>query len=132
MKTNTVKKEDPIPADRIAEASVWITRLHGDDRDSAMETGFRQWLNARPENGRAFELATEVWEDSENLKRVVPFAHDVPKRRHLFWFPIPAIAAATALTIASLAVALWYVQTRDVTTGIGEQRLLALDRKSVV
>jgi transmembrane sensor len=126
VKLDEVTQERLIPADRIAEASVWITRLHGDDRDSAMESGFRQWLSSSPDTGRAFELATEVWEDSENLRRVVPFAHDVPKRRRL-GFSMPAIAVAAGLVFAALTASFWYLQNRDVTTGIGEQRLLALD-----
>src|SRR5688500_4725512 len=104
MKTaDRIKREAPIPPDRLAEAGVWIARLHGDDRNEAMEVGFREWLKAHPMNERAFELSTDVWEDSLNLRRVIPFAHEVAKnrgRRFLFSFPSLAWAAAAALVIA--------------------------------
>ncbi|MGJ4728097.1 FecR family protein [Luteimonas sp. SDU101] len=45
-----------------AEASAWIARLHGPDRDADMEAGFRRWLAERPENALEFEGLNEVWE----------------------------------------------------------------------
>jgi transmembrane sensor len=114
-----------VPAERLAEAGVWIARLHGDDRDEAVELGFKQWLHASPENVRAFELATDVWEDSQNLRRVVPFAHEMPRKpvsRWRYWLP----AAAATVLLACLATIL-YLKRDGVTTAIGEQRLLVLE-----
>jgi transmembrane sensor len=45
-----------------AEASAWITRLHGPNRTEEMEAGFRRWLSERPENKEEFEGLTEVWD----------------------------------------------------------------------
>jgi transmembrane sensor len=127
MSTRELNNETPIPADRLAEAGVWIARLHGDDRDPALEAGFRQWLKAHPLNARAFELTTEVWEDSQNLRRVVPFAHQVApaaaqRRTRLSSSMIVAVAAAAIVVVIS---ALLYFP-RGVVTGVGEQRQLVL------
>ncbi len=45
-----------------AEASAWITQLHGPNRTPEMEAGFQRWLRERPENAREFEGLTEVWD----------------------------------------------------------------------
>src|SRR5690606_37017438 len=62
-----VKQPSPDNASRTvlaarAEASAWITRLHGLERTPEMEAGFRRWLAERPENAQEFEGLTEVWE----------------------------------------------------------------------
>jgi transmembrane sensor len=136
MNAGTLHKDEPIPADRLAEAGVWIARLHGDDRNSAVEAGFRQWLEAHPLNARAFELSTEVWEDSQNLRRVVPFAHDVPKARpRRFRFPFPVVAAIATLAVVAMVVLIAEVlhfRHEGVATGVGEQRLLTLEDGSRV
>lgn len=49
------------PAAR-AEAAVWVARLHGSSRSRELEDGWRRWLEASPDNVRAFELATEAWD----------------------------------------------------------------------
>jgi transmembrane sensor len=125
-------KRERIPADRLAEAGVWIARLHGDDRSSAMEAGFREWLKADPMNERAFELSTDVWEDSVNLRRVIPFAHQLanPRSRRFRFLPAVALAAAAALVLAVVSIVYWVPGT--VVTGVGEQRLLALEDGSRV
>ena len=38
--------EKGIPHERIAEAGVWIARLHADERSPGIETGFRRWPQA--------------------------------------------------------------------------------------
>lgn len=124
-------KRERIPADRLAEAGVWIARLHGDDCSSATEAGFREWLKADPMNERAFELSTDVWEDSANLRRVVPFAHEVAKTRsRRFRVLAPVALAAAALVLAVVWLVYWVPET--VVTGVGEQRLLALEDGSRV
>ena len=80
MNSRTAKTKDPVPSEHLAEAGVWIARLHGDERGAALEAGFRQWLHANTLNARAFELATEVWEEAENLRRIVPFTPTAPAK----------------------------------------------------
>jgi transmembrane sensor len=54
--------EAPAVLSARAEASAWITRLHGPSRSPELEAGFRRWLNERPENVQEFEGLTEVWD----------------------------------------------------------------------
>ena len=78
---------------------MWIARLHGDDRDRDLEDAVRQWLQASPLNSRAFELATEVWDDAANLRRLMPLSVDSRPRR----LRIP-VALGMAVTIALAVV----------------------------
>ncbi len=39
---------EPVSPERLAEASVWIAKLHGDARGRAIEDGLRRWLQAHP------------------------------------------------------------------------------------
>nr|WP_298723583.1 FecR domain-containing protein [uncultured Steroidobacter sp.] len=113
-----------VPPERLAEASVWIAKLHGEARDRAIEDGLRCWLQAHPENARAFELATEVWDESEKLRTVVPFRpwHRVEPRRHRgAW--IAAFATVLALCIVGI---IWFQYAGVVATAVGEQRQLVL------
>lgn len=64
---------ETIPALRLAEAAVLIARLHGGDRTEAESV--RRWLRADAMNAAAFALATEVWEESEDLHRMVAPVH---------------------------------------------------------
>ncbi len=115
----------PISPERLAEASVWIAKLHGDARGRAIEDGLRRWLHAHPENARAFELATEVWEESEQLRSVVPFR----PLRHVEHRPRwGAMAAALACMVALTIVGIfWFQNVGVVATAVGEQRQLVLE-----
>jgi transmembrane sensor len=130
VNTQNRATQESIPADRLAEAGVWIARLHGDERDRSLEAGFRQWLKADPLNGRAFELATEVWDDSQNLRRVVPFAHEpAPTRRNRSRRSRIAVAASLVAVTALLVVGAMLLvrQQEGIVTGVGEQRLIVLE-----
>jgi len=116
-----------IPADRLAEAGVWVARLHGDERGARTEAGFRQWLSAHPLNGPAFELATEVWEDARELRRVVPIAYPSPKKPRR-----QVLAPVLAMAVLAVVVSVAYMWPRDIETGVGEQRLLTLEDGSRV
>jgi transmembrane sensor len=124
---NKTRPRHLIPPECVAEAGVWIARLHGDDRDRDLENGFRQWLRANAMNAKAFELATEVWEDAANLRRIIPFAPSVlPKRRLRFSFAFAILAAAAASAVLVMIAAL-YLYSNSVSTAVGEQRMLSLD-----
>jgi transmembrane sensor len=127
MNTSDAMQDNPIPAERLAEAGVWVARLQGDDRDDALERSLRRWLKAHPLNGRAFELATEVWEDSQNLRRVVPFAHEIASPRgSRSRRPLVALMA-TMVAFILIGAVLYFVRAEGITTGVGEQRLLVLE-----
>lgn len=125
---------EPIPPERLAEASVWIARLHGDARGPAMENGFRRWLQEDPVNARAFELATDVWNEAANLRRSVPPAaiphRQAPGRLHgrsrarvrVAWAAL--VAAVSVLIVVGFAL---HRRADEFGTAVGEQRLLTLD-----
>jgi len=124
MTESSERQEALIPPERLAEAGVWIARLHGDERDRDLEDAVRQWLQASPLNARAFELATEVWDDAANLRRLVPLSFDPPPRRaHI---PI-ALIATCAMTVAVIAMIALYLYPEGVRTAVGEQRMLTLN-----
>lgn len=110
----------------IAEAAAWIAVLHGPRRTAEMERGFAQWLKTSVGHQHAFEAATEIWEESRAVVRPLslrrPSAGRGP-RPALLNYLWPA-AACLALAVATA----WFLGSDPaVTTGIGEQRVLALD-----
>lgn len=115
----------PVPPERLAEASVWIARLHGDTRGRATEQGLRRWLQEDPDNVRAFELATEVWDDAENLRSVVPFRPLTPVEHRPRWRPVAAVLACAMLLVV-VGVA-WFEYAGVIATKVGEQRQLVLE-----
>lgn len=114
----------PSPA-QVAEAGVWIARLHGEQRGQELEAGFRRWLAEQPGNRHAFEVATEVWEDARDLRRIIPL---VPVEDRARGARLPWAAAALAAAIGILAIGIvWYVRSGVVATDVGEQRLVTLE-----
>lgn len=90
-----------------------------------MTVGFKRWLAARPVNARAFELATEVWEESAQLRRVIPFVAETPKPPRRPSRSFIALAAASLAAIAA-TLGLWLFGGASISTGVGEQRSIAL------
>lgn len=116
---------DPLPPERLAEAGVWIARMHGDARGRGVENGLRRWLHANPDNARAFEFATEVWEDAEGLRRFVPLRPQArPASRGGWQFAVAAAALATMLLVVGVV---WFQHVGVISTGVGEQRQLVLE-----
>lgn len=125
MSPTHASTSQPVQPERIAEASVWIAKLHGDARSRDVDDGLRRWLYAHPDNARAFELATEVWEESEQLRGVVPFrplthVEDRPGRGRAL-----VVAFACMLTLAIVGI-VWFQYAGVVATAVGEQRQLVL------
>ena len=48
MNRADTNRNPAVPPEHLAEAGVWIARLHGDRRDLQLEAGFREWLRADP------------------------------------------------------------------------------------
>lgn len=113
-----------MPPERLAEAGVWIARLHGGTRGRAMENGLRRWLQADRENARAFELATEVWEDAENLRRFVSL-RPAREASRSSWTGLVAVAAVGMVMLVAGVVL--FQQRGVITTAVGEQRRLVLE-----
>lgn len=122
QKTNN----NPVAPERLAEAGVWISRLHGGNRTRADENGLKRWLREDPENARAFEIATEVWDDAENLRRFVSLRPKVSQRPRSSMAPIFA-TAAMASVLLFLGAILYFQNLGVITTKVGEQRQMVLD-----
>jgi transmembrane sensor len=123
MSDSVKTTDDIVPPERLAEAGVWIARLHNGEQDKAAAAAVKQWLKAHPMNKRALELCTEMWEESANLRRVMPFeTGQDPPRRHRH----PRISMAAAVFLLTIGVAFWFARTIDVATDVGEQRLVTL------
>lgn len=124
MSRTESQNRQPVPDEVLAEASVWVAKLHGDSRGRALEQGFRRWLIAHPNNARAFEIATAVWEESECLRQIVPFRPVARVERRSMWRPIFATLAC-AMVLAIVGV-VWFHYAGVISTKVGEQRQLAL------
>lgn len=118
------------PRAAYAEAAAWLAQLHGSNRSAELEADFRAWLKADPENARAFERVTDVWNAAgdvnvHGLPRIAAqnaFAA-APRPRPQRWWP-----ALAALVLGAAALGLFLLLPRDpaYVTGIGEQRIVHL------
>ncbi|MBL8265263.1 FecR family protein, partial [Steroidobacter sp.] len=110
-----------------AEASAWLSKLHGPERSVRLEADFQAWLAAKPEHARAFEQVTDVW---ETLGRVEPasasrFANPRPIAAQR---PRRALRFAWAYVLVGLAVlGFWQLQGPTYRTDIGEQLTINLE-----
>jgi transmembrane sensor len=118
------RNSDSIPPERLAEAGVWVARLHSGEPDKTVMAGVKQWLKAHPMNARALELCTEIWEESANLRRITPFETQAPAAPRKYGF-LPVAATAMALLLVA-GMILWLDPGADLSTEIGEQRLVTL------
>lgn len=131
-----------------AEASAWITRLHGPHRTPEMEAGFRRWLAERPENAQEFEGLTEVWDllpasvPSRAASRLERWEHSAeaqelqalreqrpsPSRLARSRRPRAAFAlAACAVLMLAVLGAYRFWPDPSYATAVGEQRVVRLD-----
>lgn len=124
-------EHDPVLLKAVAEASAWIVTLHGPERTTAVERGFRRWLAERPMHQYAFEHATDTWNRTRALVRrsaavevSVPRAVIEQPRRGTARASIVALAASLLIAIISLGV---YLQGSAFETAVGERRAVVLD-----
>jgi transmembrane sensor len=108
-----------------AEAALWVTRLHGPDRDSSLEAGCRRWLNANPQHARAFELATDAWMMGADFARAEP-AYRLSARFNSPRRLLRSTVAAAALACCLAAVTVFLLLDGALTTGPGEQKTVTL------
>jgi transmembrane sensor len=113
-----------------AQAAVWITDLHGPDRNPDLEAAVRRWIAEDPRHAAAFELATDAWQRSGNPPLSLIAASGTtsatgsPSRRSAARVGYPlAGAAALALTLAATFYAL---ADPTLSTGAGEQKTIDL------
>jgi transmembrane sensor len=120
---------DEVPDALIAEASVWIARLHGPDRKDA-ERGLRRWLERGSDHARAFGLVADTWEETENLQRVMRWETPPPSSAHIRRrrpLTVARLATAAAVIVVLAIGAAFYWHLSGISTGIGEQRQIALE-----
>lgn len=117
-----------------AEAALWVARLHGPDRDSAMEREFQSWQARSPAHREAFGRCTDVWMEVPRVKVADAYAavsakrqdEERPVSRGSTWRWESAGALAVVLTASVLLFQHWNGQD-SYTTAIGEQRSVVLD-----
>lgn len=115
-------------AAQIAEAAAWVAHLHGTKRTADSDRGLRLWLKEDTSRERVWEVATEVWEEVGNLQGAV-IAKAIPSvSRHARRAAHGARFIAVAASLAVLVVgAIIWTRLSGVSTGVGEQRTVALD-----
>jgi transmembrane sensor len=118
--------DKPLPPQVIAEAGVWIARLNGPNTESAKK-GLRRWLAESKAHQRAFDLATDVWDEAGTVRGCAA-AHLIrakPLPRRVLY--ARATVSAAAVAILAVAGSVLYFHRAGVTTGVGEQRLVTLE-----
>jgi transmembrane sensor len=123
-----------------AEAAAWITRLHGPNRTTEMEEGFRRWLSESEENRIEFEGLTDIWTAvgalpagrAPRLERW-ECSVSVQERRTGRDRRKSRLRLALAAAVLPVIVAAWWLfhEPLDVyVTDIGEGRMVQLSDKS--
>jgi transmembrane sensor len=148
-------RKPKLPTQILEQAAEWLVEMDRDDVDRATRQRFDEWLRRSPEHVRAFLEMLPIWEqgaqprssshiDPERLiaevmgaaSNVVPLnahagppsgIHSEARPKLQVWLSI----AASVLLVAFLSMWL-YIQHNTYSTGIGEQRSVALDDGSVV
>jgi transmembrane sensor len=114
-------------AAHVAEAAAWVAHLHNRGRTPDSDRGHNLWLKDAPARQRAWEVATEVWDDlrrmptSAVLKELEATRAGVRARRHN-----AGLLTGLAATILIAVVALWALRNPAVATDVGEQRTVSL------
>jgi transmembrane sensor len=100
------------------QAALWVTELHGPDRNAELEERVRRWIAEDPRQAAAFELATEAWQRSGNLPAYLPKrARPKASRKAL---------AGMAILCAAMISAAYFLRDPTLVTGPGEQRTVEL------
>jgi transmembrane sensor len=108
------------------QAALWVTDLHGPDRDAGLEARVRRWIAEDPRHAAAFELATEAWQRSGNLPGYLPTGapHSMAGRSRA---RITGRAlAGMAILCAAFISAMYFLRDNTFATGPAEQRTVEL------
>ncbi len=113
----------------LAEAAVWLARLHGPGRSHAMQRACLTWQARSAAHRLAFERCTDTWQDVAGVRREdIPSSHTndgVHSAKGVIQNRRLALAvAASGCAAAVLALGLWPSGTYS--TGVGERRLIVL------
>jgi len=107
------------------QAAVWVTELHGPDRDAKLEAKVRRWIEEDPRHAAAFELATEAWQRSGDLPGYLEPRATEPQDRTRLKVSRPILACISVL-IAALTIAIYLARETTLTTRAAEQRTVEL------
>ena len=110
-----------------AEAAAWIALLQSSERNAATEAGLKRWIAADALHARAWEVATDIWNETAGLPRRIPAppVNSTRTRRPPYLRPILAVAAV-CVVIAGGALLQHFLRS-VISTAVGEQRTLNLD-----
>jgi transmembrane sensor len=106
-----------------ALAALWVTELHGPDRNHELEEALKRWLAEDPRHAQAFERATDAWQNSGHLP--LAFAPNPSRKSNPFTRARLALIGTAALTI-TLAGVFYALSDPTLSTGPGEQRTVDL------
>lgn len=127
-RTQGASDNPPVTREILAEAAVWVTRLHGPERSRAMERECLAWQARSAAHRLAFERCTDTWQEVGGLTRArIQAAVGDPPRRANPWGSRTgraALAFTTLCLAAAFAMILWPGGTYS--TGVGEQRVIVL------
>lgn len=127
------RPKPPSPAVR-AEAAVWVTKLHSEDRSPEMEREFRRWQAQSAEHREAFEKTTDAWVAAGNIKFADAYkAFAAQNARHPGGGVFGGVSRWAAGGVVAVLVAVgifagqywWERGLYD--TAVGEQRVVTLD-----
>jgi len=148
-------RKPKLPTQIVEEAAEWFVEMDRDDVDRATRQRFDEWLRRSPEHVRAFLELLPIWEqgalprpsnqiDPESLiaevlgsqGNVVPLhartelltrAQRSERPKFHVW-----LSVAASVLLVTLLSAWFYIERNTYSTGIGEQRSVALADGSVV
>lgn len=126
MNSETDIRDLPVSGTALAEAAVWIARLHSPGRTEATESGWRNWFGAHPDHETAWELVTDKWNKSHDVP--VGLVHPpvrVRRRAPRLRFRWTLVTIAAAASVVTAWTVLFFGRG-EVTTAVGEQRTLNL------
>jgi transmembrane sensor len=127
MESRTARLNRIAPRRIRVQAALWVTELHGPDRNAALEAKVKEWIAEDPRHAAAFELATDAWQHSGNLPGHLPLDEagdgDSKEPRRVS----RPVLAGVAVLLVGLVVAIYLARDNTLSTGPGEQRTVALN-----
>lgn len=121
----------------VAEAAVWVARLHGPDRSRNMERECLAWQARSAAHREAFERCTETWQDVPNVSLASAYAtasarpappdvraDDARRTGPMRW---AAVLAVALVLVGGAALFQKWRGAGEYNTGVGEQQLVVLD-----
>jgi transmembrane sensor len=126
MESRTARLNRIAPRRIRAQAALWVTELHGPDRNAALEAKVKQWIAEDPRHAAAFELATDAWQRTGNLPGQLPLSEAVDCNTKQGRGLSRPVLAGIAVLIVGLTLAIYLARDNTLSTGAGEQRTVAL------